>query len=146
MTAVQALVGRKDEQQEVCTQDCLGQCVMRFMSGWTTTTTDREEALRKMLGGTSVSIIVAVAVAVHSYLYQLSCISTPSPAAKWTPRNATALVGVRSCQLASEQPLQTPVAAAKWIDRAAAAMRPYLHMMRVDKPIGTLLLFYPCGS
>jgi 4-hydroxybenzoate polyprenyltransferase len=25
-----------------------------------------------------------------------------------------------------------------------AVTRPYLHLTRIDKPIGTLLLFYPC--
>lgn len=32
-----------------------------------------------------------------------------------------------------------------WIDtRAPAVIRPYLHLMRVDRPIGTWLLFFPC--
>jgi hypothetical protein len=34
---------------------------------------------------------------------------------------------------------------ATWIDRLPASIRPYLYLTRIDKPIGTLLLFYPCG-
>jgi hypothetical protein len=33
-----------------------------------------------------------------------------------------------------------------WVDRLPAKVRPYLYLTRIDKPIGTLLLFYPCGS
>lgn len=31
-----------------------------------------------------------------------------------------------------------------WIDRAPSAWRPYLRLMRLDRPIGTWLLFWPC--
>ncbi|KIJ20128.1 hypothetical protein PAXINDRAFT_68749 [Paxillus involutus ATCC 200175] len=34
---------------------------------------------------------------------------------------------------------------ATWIDRLPASIRPYLYLTRIDKPIGTLLLFYPCA-
>lgn len=27
-----------------------------------------------------------------------------------------------------------------------ARTRPYLYLTRIDKPIGTMLLFYPCGT
>ena len=41
----------------------------------------------------------------------------------------------------------SPVAAPPtWIDRAPARLRPYLYLTRIDKPIGTLLLFYPCST
>lgn len=33
-----------------------------------------------------------------------------------------------------------------WIDRFPARIRPYLHLTRIDKPIGTALLFLPCGT
>lgn len=33
-----------------------------------------------------------------------------------------------------------------WVDRLPQKVRPYLYLTRVDKPIGTLLLFYPCGQ
>ncbi len=31
-----------------------------------------------------------------------------------------------------------------WVDRAPPAWRPYLRLMRLDRPIGTWLLFWPC--
>lgn len=33
--------------------------------------------------------------------------------------------------------------ARSWVDRAPAAIRPYLRLMRLDRPIGTWLLFWP---
>lgn len=33
-----------------------------------------------------------------------------------------------------------------WVDRFPARVRPYIYLTRIDKPIGTLLLFYPCGK
>ncbi|SRR6266576_1628648 len=33
-----------------------------------------------------------------------------------------------------------------WVDRLPVAVRPYLYLTRIDKPIGTLLLYYPCGK
>lgn len=33
-----------------------------------------------------------------------------------------------------------------WIDRLSPKVRPYLYLTRIDKPIGTLLLFYPCSQ
>ncbi len=33
---------------------------------------------------------------------------------------------------------------ARWIDRAPLTWRPYLRLMRLDRPIGTWLLFWPC--
>ncbi|KAF8915893.1 4-hydroxybenzoate polyprenyl transferase [Mucidula mucida] len=32
-----------------------------------------------------------------------------------------------------------------WVERLPPKMRPYLYLTRIDKPIGTLLLFYPCA-
>ncbi|KIM90973.1 hypothetical protein PILCRDRAFT_157725 [Piloderma croceum F 1598] len=32
-----------------------------------------------------------------------------------------------------------------WIERLPSNARPYLYLTRIDKPIGTLLLFYPCA-
>ena len=37
-------------------------------------------------------------------------------------------------------------AAATWVDRFPPKIRPYLYLTRIDKPIGTLLLFYPCSA
>jgi hypothetical protein len=33
-----------------------------------------------------------------------------------------------------------------WVERAPKRIRPYLYLARVDKPIGTLLLYYPCST
>jgi hypothetical protein len=33
-----------------------------------------------------------------------------------------------------------------WVDALPLRMRPYVLLARADKPIGTLLLFYPCGQ
>lgn len=32
-----------------------------------------------------------------------------------------------------------------WVDSLPPKIRPYLYLTRIDKPIGTLLLFYPCA-
>ncbi|EIN10583.1 4-hydroxybenzoate polyprenyl transferase [Punctularia strigosozonata HHB-11173 SS5] len=32
-----------------------------------------------------------------------------------------------------------------WVERLPRSWRPYLYLTRIDKPIGTLLLFYPCA-
>jgi 4-hydroxybenzoate polyprenyltransferase len=32
-----------------------------------------------------------------------------------------------------------------WVDALPARARPYAYLTRIDKPIGTLLLFYPCA-
>ncbi|KAJ7095246.1 UbiA prenyltransferase family-domain-containing protein [Mycena belliarum] len=42
--------------------------------------------------------------------------------------------------------LQPPTTKSKtWVDRLPTQVQPYLYLSRVDKPIGTLLLFYPCA-
>lgn len=33
-----------------------------------------------------------------------------------------------------------------WVDRLPESIRPYLYLTRIDKPIGTLLLYYPCSG
>ena len=33
-----------------------------------------------------------------------------------------------------------------WVERTPEKIRPYLYLARVDKPIGTLLLYYPCSA
>lgn len=33
-----------------------------------------------------------------------------------------------------------------WVDHLPTKIRPYLYLTRIDKPIGTLLLFYPCSQ
>ena len=34
---------------------------------------------------------------------------------------------------------------AAWVDRAPESVKPYLQLVRADKPIGTLLLYFPCA-
>ncbi|EGO27433.1 hypothetical protein SERLADRAFT_347123 [Serpula lacrymans var. lacrymans S7.9] len=38
-----------------------------------------------------------------------------------------------------------PVPKKSWVERFPAPIQPYLFLTRIDKPIGTLLLFYPCA-
>jgi hypothetical protein len=33
-----------------------------------------------------------------------------------------------------------------WLDRMPKSIQPYLYLTRIDKPIGTWLLFWPCGK
>ena len=40
----------------------------------------------------------------------------------------------------------SPLPPTTWVDKLPPTVRPYLYLTRIDKPIGTLLLFYPCGS
>ncbi|OCH90722.1 4-hydroxybenzoate polyprenyl transferase [Obba rivulosa] len=37
-----------------------------------------------------------------------------------------------------------PATPKSWVDHAPTKLQPYLHLARVDKPIGTMLLFLPC--
>lgn len=39
-----------------------------------------------------------------------------------------------------------PEARKPWVEHLPPQIRPYLYLTRIDKPIGTLLLFYPCGQ
>jgi len=41
-------------------------------------------------------------------------------------------------------PLEPPPKS--WVERTPKKIRPYLYLARVDKPIGTLLLYYPCST
>jgi len=41
--------------------------------------------------------------------------------------------------------MNPPVSPQSWVDRLPAKLQPYFYLTRIDKPIGTLLLFYPCG-
>src|SRR5690606_37931171 len=49
-----------------------------------------------------------------------------------------------SLRFNSTLPIPTPPKT--WVDRLPPKMRPYMYLTRIDKPIGTLLLFYPCGQ
>ncbi|KAJ3148008.1 Para-hydroxybenzoate--polyprenyltransferase, mitochondrial precursor (PHB:polyprenyltransferase) [Geranomyces variabilis] len=41
-------------------------------------------------------------------------------------------------------PLAAPTLPPSWIDHAPSAVQPYLHLVRLDKPAGTYMLFLPC--
>ena len=41
---------------------------------------------------------------------------------------------------------KAPAPPATWVDRLPQPVRPYLYLTRIDKPIGTLLLYYPCSE
>ena len=65
-------------------------------------------------------------------------------AQRWSPRTP---LGARSVTSQPSTSTPTPVVPpTTWIDRAPAKLRPYLYLTRIDKPIGTLLLMYPCSQ
>jgi hypothetical protein len=39
----------------------------------------------------------------------------------------------------------TSIPTKTWVNHLPAKFQPYVYLARVDKPIGSLLLFYPCG-
>ncbi|CAK5275703.1 unnamed protein product [Mycena citricolor] len=41
--------------------------------------------------------------------------------------------------------LPPPLTPKTWVDRVPAKVQPYIYLSRVDKPIGSILLFYPCA-
>ncbi|PFH52535.1 hypothetical protein AMATHDRAFT_139617 [Amanita thiersii Skay4041] len=45
----------------------------------------------------------------------------------------------------STKPIKTIPHSPTWVDRLPKNVAPYLYLTRIDKPIGTLLLFYPCA-
>jgi hypothetical protein len=57
--------------------------------------------------------------------------------------NAPALFHTTRSSMQTTKALTTP---STWIDRLPPKVQPYLYLTRIDKPIGTLLLFYPCGT
>jgi 4-hydroxybenzoate polyprenyltransferase len=67
------------------------------------------------------------------------CFSAPS-SLKFPPS--------RRLRTESDTPVESPDlrnSLQTWVDHVPAPLRPYLHLTRIDKPIGTLLLFYPCA-
>ena len=49
------------------------------------------------------------------------------------------------CGMVSEsQAVPADAVPASWVDRVPQAAQPYLRLMRLDRPIGTWLLFWPC--
>ena len=43
-------------------------------------------------------------------------------------------------------PVTVPAPPKSRVERTPRKIRPYLYLARVDKPIGTLLLYYPCST
>ena len=50
--------------------------------------------------------------------------------------------GVASVEILTPAPPNPPKT---WVDNLPLKIRPYLYLTRIDKPIGTLLLYYPCS-
>lgn len=48
-------------------------------------------------------------------------------------------------RFSTSSPTRTTTKTTTWIDKLPPKVRPYLYLTRIDKPIGTLLLFYPCA-
>lgn len=69
-------------------------------------------------------------------------------ASVWLPHSSQSCPLVRCVRFAPKQLARfvssVPSPPTPWIDRFPPGIRPYLHLTRIDKPIGTLLLFYPC--
>jgi hypothetical protein len=62
------------------------------------------------------------------------------------PTSRISKFGHQLCRVSTTvPPSQTPGPPATWVDSLPPRIRPYLYLTRIDKPIGTLLLFYPCA-
>ncbi|KIY73748.1 4-hydroxybenzoate polyprenyl transferase [Cylindrobasidium torrendii FP15055 ss-10] len=55
-----------------------------------------------------------------------------------------ALQQLQSAKFSRLQSTSAVPAKKSWVERLPLKVRPYLYLTRIDKPIGTLLLFYPC--
>src|ERR1700729_297483 len=62
----------------------------------------------------------------------------------WTPDKPTPPSKLSHYTVSNESARILPVES--WVDCLPARVRPYLYLTRIDKPIGTSLLFYPCGT
>ena len=51
-----------------------------------------------------------------------------------------------SVSLRQNGTLSSPPVPKSWVDYFPTKVRPYLYLTRIDKPIGTLLLYYPCSE
>ncbi|KAH7879595.1 4-hydroxybenzoate polyprenyl transferase [Lentinula edodes] len=49
-----------------------------------------------------------------------------------------------SVRTSSNKVVSISPASSSWVERMPLRLRPYMYLTRIDKPIGTLLLFYPC--
>ncbi|KAF9949039.1 Para-hydroxybenzoate--polyprenyltransferase, mitochondrial precursor (PHB:polyprenyltransferase), partial [Mortierella alpina] len=53
--------------------------------------------------------------------------------------------GAATEEVQKKEPLAQLAAPGTWLDRMPKAVQPYLYLTRIDKPIGTWLLFWPCA-
>lgn len=74
---------------------------------------------------------------------RLLCLARPYASNNFTSQHIVLRGGIRRSGTLSTVP---PTPSTTWVDRLPKSVRPYLYLTRIDKPIGTLLLFYPCGS
>ncbi|KAJ1959169.1 Para-hydroxybenzoate--polyprenyltransferase, mitochondrial precursor (PHB:polyprenyltransferase) [Dispira parvispora] len=64
---------------------------------------------------------------------------------KLTPHIArTITVSPERSNVPSSSSVQSPTTYGNWLDRLPSSARPYLFLLRVDKPVGTWLLYWPC--
>lgn len=54
----------------------------------------------------------------------------------------------QKAQVVSENKEDTPASITynSWLDRLPPKLSPYVYLTRMDKPIGTWLLYWPCGK
>ena len=75
-------------------------------------------------------------------LHSLRCYARPN-----APRNPTLhQLLLRGPVRRSGSLSNAPAPPVTWVDRLPQPVRPYLYLTRIDKPIGTLLLYYPCSE
>jgi hypothetical protein len=86
--------------------------------------------------------------ATHRNVFQFNRLNIQPPARlqQWecVTRKLSTLPSTGASEKPAAPPLDLPPLPKSWINHMPAATRPYLHLTRIDKPIGTLLLFYPC--
>ncbi len=54
--------------------------------------------------------------------------------------------GAATEEVQKKEPVAQLAAPGTWLDRMPKSVQPYLYLTRIDKPIGTWLLFWPCGN
>jgi hypothetical protein len=83
----------------------------------------------------------------HSTLFRLGQHRKPRTTfinSAWLKTNELYAYGVGRTRFLSSKAV--PSVTQTWVDRLPPKVRPYAYLTRIDKPIGTLLLFYPCGA
>ena len=62
------------------------------------------------------------------------------------PLQSRQAVSKRVLRHSGTLPDASPAPQTTWVDSLPKPVQPYLYLTRIDKPIGTLLLFYPCST